>query len=251
MKTKGPVIWVAGATGVVGAALAPLLASQGAVVAISGRDESKLQAVASAVAQAGAAPRVYELDVRDGPAVSAVAERIVADCGGIDGLVNSMAARAFGDFLTLPDDAWHDVLETKFMGYLRTMRAVIPHMRERGGGSIVNISGRGGRQPTPAHLPGGSANAGINLLSKGLADIFQPDGIRVNVVAPGPVESERFDIIEKSNVRAWGGENRRAALDRRAQPIDIANAVAFLLAPQSSHITGVVLAVDGGGTATV
>ncbi len=248
---KGRVVWIVGATGVVGSALVPLLAVQGAALALSGRNADKLHEVAEASRRAGVAPRVYPLDIRDAAAVERVTAQVAQDCGGIDGLVNTMAARIFGDFLELSDEDWTEVLDTKLMGYIRTMRAVVPHMRKRGGGSIVNVSGRGARQPTPVHLPGGCANAAVNLLTKGVADVFWTEGIRANVVSPGPVVSERFAEIEKNNVRAWGGENRRAALDRMAQPIDIANAIAFLLGDASRHINGTVIAVDGGGTATI
>lgn len=248
---KDRVVWIVGATGVVGSALAPLLAKQGAVLALSGRNAAKLEEAAASVREAGGVARVYPLDILDAQAIVDTAARVAQDAGGIDGLVNTMAARTFGPFLELGDDDWSEVLDTKLMGYIRTMRAVIPRMRERGGGSIVNVSGRGGRQPTPAHLPGGAANAAVNLISKGIADVFWSEGIRVNVVSPGPVASERFAEIEKNNRAAWGGENRQKALDRMAQPLDIANAIAFLLGDAARHINGTVLAVDGGGTATV
>jgi NAD(P)-dependent dehydrogenase (short-subunit alcohol dehydrogenase family) len=248
---KGKIVWIVGATGVVGSALAPLLAAAGARLALSGRDAGKLEAVAAAVRAAGGEAVVHALDIREPEAIVRTAAQVAGDCGGIDGLVNTMAARTFGPFLSLSDDDWMEVLDTKLMGYMRTMRAVIPFMQKRGGGSIVNVSGRGARQPTPAHLPGGCANAAVNLLSKGVADAFWTDGIRVNVVSPGPVASERFAEIEKNNLAAWGGENRRASLDRMAQPLDIANAIAFLLGDSARHINGTVLAVDGGGTATV
>ncbi|VTU46306.1 3-oxoacyl-[acyl-carrier-protein] reductase FabG (plasmid) [Variovorax sp. SRS16] len=248
---KGRVVWIVGATGVVGAALAPLLASRGAVLALTGRKQEQLAEIAKAVADAGGTAHTYALDISDDRAIREIAERIAADCGGIDALVNTVAARTFGDFMKLTDSDWQEVLDTKLMGYIRTMRASIPHMQRRGGGSIVNVSGRGGRQPTPAHLPGGCANAAVNLLSKGVADVVRANGIRINVVAPGPIESDRFKLIERSNVAAWGGDNKRAAMDHMAQPLDIANAIAFLLGDAARHITGTVLAVDGGGTATV
>lgn len=248
---QGRVVWVVGASGVIGSAVAPLLASEGASLALSGRPSDRLENAAKAAREFGGKVSIHEMDVRDRKVIKGVADRIAAEFGGIDGLVNSMAVPLFGDFMSLTDDDWEQVLDTKLFGYLRTMRAAIPHMKARGGGSIVNISGRGGRQPTPAHLPGGAANAAVNLVSKGLCDVFWPDHIRVNVVAPGPVVSERFDKIRESNTRAWGGDNLRASLDRMAQPLDIANAVSWYLSDKSSHVTGTVLAVDGGGTATV
>jgi NAD(P)-dependent dehydrogenase (short-subunit alcohol dehydrogenase family) len=100
-------------------------------------------------------------------------------------------------------------------------------------------------------LPGGSANAAVNLVSKGIADAFYKYGIRVNTVAPGPIQSERFEKIRASNERLSGGAAPRASLDRIGRPEDVAQAVLWLLSEPARHVTGIVMPVDGGGTATV
>ena len=88
--------------------------------------------------------------------------------------MSSLALPVFGDFLELDDDAWNSVLETKLMGTIRLVKAVAPAMKAQGGGSIVALSGGGGINPSPRHLPGSVANAGINLAFKGLSKRLGP-----------------------------------------------------------------------------
>jgi len=250
-RLQDRVVWVIGASGALGAAIARAAAAEGARVIASGRSGAKLGELAAAIGRAGGRAEARVVDVCDRAAVDAAAADIAARLGRIDGLVNSTSLSIFGDFLELADDAWHQVLDAKLLGYVRTMRAVLPQMARQGGGSIVNLSGRGGRQPTPAHLPGGCANAAVNLLTKGVADAQAPRGIRANVVAPGPIASERMEKIRASNERIAGGELPRAAYDRKGQPEDVADAVVWLLSDAARHVNGAVIPVDGGSIATV
>jgi len=247
----GRIVWVIGASGAIGQVIAKVLASAGAEVVVSARSGDKLEALAAGISAAGGRAQMRKLDLRNRADVDAAAKEIVARAGRIDALVNSTSLSIFGDFLELSDEQWHEVLDAKLVGYVRSMRAVLPYMVKQGGGAIVNISGRGGRQPTPAHLPGGSANAAVNLIGKGVADAFQKHGIRVNTVAPGPIQSERFEKIRASNERVSGGAPPRASLDRMGRPEDVAQAVLWLLSDAARHVTGIVMPVDGGGTATV
>lgn len=251
MLLQGKVAWLVGASGAIGQSIGERLAGAGATVVLSSRSADKIEALAASIAKGGGKARARRTDITDNADVQAAAADIIAREGRIDCLVNSTSLSIFGDFLELTDEDWHKVLDAKLMGYLRTMRAAIPHMIRQGGGSIVNISGRGGRQPTPAHLPGGSANAAVNLVSKGLADTYWKNGVRINVIAPGPIVSARFEKIQASNERVTGGNVPNAALNRMGRPEDVAEAVVWLLSDGARHTTGAVLPVDGGGIATV
>ena len=245
------VIWVIGASGAIGSVVAGVLAAHGATVVASGRRASVLDEVVARIADAGGRAQPRPLDVCDRADIERAAAEIVQEFGAVDGLVNSTALSIFGDFLELTDEQWLQVLDAKLLGYMRSMRAGLPHMIRPGRGSIVNVSGRGGRQPTPAHLPGGCANAAVNLLTKGISDAYFKQGIRANVVSPGPIASERFEKIRASNAKLTGGAAPRAGADRMGDPEDVANAVLWLLSDQSRHTTGAVIPVDGGATATI
>jgi len=249
-QLAGKIAWVIGASGAIGAIVARTLATEGATVVASSRNAARLDEIVADISRAGGRAEAHPVDVCNRAAVDEAAAEIVRRHGRIDALVNSTSLSIFGDFLELDDEAWRQVLDAKLMGYVRAMRAVLPHMIRQGGGGIVNISGRGGRQPTPAHLPGGCANAAVNLLTKGVADVQLKHHVRANVVAPGPIASARFDTIKASNERV-AADRPRQALDRIGQPEDVADVVVWLLSERARHVTGAVIPVDGGGTATV
>lgn len=234
----GKVIWITGASGAIGSAVAERLAAEGGQVVVSGRSVHTLPSENDHIKR-------LALDITDTNSVEQVAERILRSFGRIDGLVTCTTVPGFGDFLELTDEQWHSVLDTKLLGSIRPARAVLPAMIQQSGGSLVMISGRGGTVPPPRHLPGACTNAALNLLVQGLATQYGPFGIRVNAVAPGPIESPRLEQMTK------GVANARSALGGAGKPQDVAQSVAFLLSAAAAHITGVTLPVDGGRASDV
>ena len=258
---SGKVAWVVGASGAVGRAVTALLAAEGCRVVISSRSTDSLAALAEQVrAATGVTCLTLPMDITQRAAVERTAREIVAQHGRIDLLVNTTTVPRFGDFLTLPDEAWQEVYETKFFGYLKVLRAVLPYMVQSGYGRIVNVSGRGGHQPTqPVHLPGMTANAAVNLMTKGLANMYGAQGIRINAVAPGPVRSQRYDaILAASNALGASGSHAPASAfntqplsGQHATPEEIAAAVAYLLSDAAAVLNGIVIQADGGSTASL
>lgn len=243
------VVWVIGASGAIGSAIARHAAAEGAQVIASGRSAEKLDVLTQAITHAGHTACPLVTDVTYTQSIREAAEIILKKYKRIDCLVNSTSVSAFGAFEDLTDAQWEDVLDTKLMGYMRTMRTVLPIMRAQHCGVIVNITGRSGRQPSATHLPGGCANAAINLLSKGLADAYAKAGIRINTIAPGPIISVRLDQLQASTANFPG--QTLQTFNQAGTPMDVAQACVWLLSDQAKHITGTNLAVDGGATATV
>ena len=249
LKLSGKTAWVLGASGAIGSAIATMLADLGVRVWLSGRNQVKLQEVCDRIARAGGHATVQVLDATQALAVDNAADVIARKAGRIDILVNSTALPTFGKFTELTDEDWERTFQSKLMVYVRTMRAVLPHMIAAGSGTIVNISGKAGRLPSPAHLPGGSMNAAINLLTKGIADAYQHQGIRANTIAPGPIASERLNALTAQLATIATANPEFMA--RKGEPEDVARAVAWLASPLSEFMNGIVLPVDGGSIPTV
>lgn len=243
------VIWIVGASGALGSAIARHVAQAGAITVVSARSQDKLNTLVSEIERQGGRAHALITDIKSRTSVDAAAQQILCDHGQIDGLVNSTSVSDFRPFLELDDAVWLEVLDTKLMGYVRTMRAVLPSMSARMTGAIVNISGRGGRQPTATHIPGGCANAAVNLMDKGVADAFSPFGIRVNTIAPGPIASARLDALIQS--KDSSPDHNTQVYARPGTPEDVAEAALWLLSDKSRFTTGTILPVDGGATFTV
>lgn len=254
------VVWVTGASGAIGQAIVRSLVHNGAHVAISSRSEDKLAQLADSLrVEAKGELEILPFDVTKREQVDATVERITDRFGRIDMLVNSTSLSRFNDFLVLQDEDWEAVFQHKLFGYVRTTRAVIPHMIKQRFGRIVNISGRGGHQPTlPTHLPGMSANASVNLFTKGIASIYGANNIRANVVAPGPVKSPRYDAATGAGSPAGQPGSQPTAIFNTptisglpSTPNQIADVVMFMLSEGSSQLNGVVIQADGGSTASL
>ena len=257
LELDGKVAVVTGGSKGIGRAIARGLARERARVVVVARDGGALDKV---VAEA------RDLGARDAAAISAdlsklsEVERVVAtvrrDSGRIDILVNNAGAIRGGAFLDIPDAQWLDDWNLKLLGYIRMARAVFPIMQSQGGGRIVNVVGAAARNPTPAYLTGGAANAALVNFTKGLADLGAESNILVTAVSPAATRTERWDTLIEQQAKAAGksvADMRAAAvapykLGRIATPEDIADVVCFLASARASFITGICITVDGGAT---
>jgi 3-oxoacyl-[acyl-carrier protein] reductase len=250
---KGRLALVTGASEGIGSAIARKLAEEGARVAICARTESTLKDTAAAITRTTGQEIVsIPADLRSLDGCRAVVQQAAENLGGLDILVNNAGASAFGPFVDLPDEAFVDAINGKLLGYIRCAKAAVPHMRRRGGGVIVNITGTT-QQAIPLHTPGSACNAAIRMFSKELSMELGPLNIRVNSVAPGRIQTARADRLLDATAAAQG-TTPEVVLGQLVKTIpsgrvgttdDIAAAVCFLVSERANYINGAALVVDG------
>ena len=246
MRLEGKVALISGGARGIGAAMSTRFAAEGAHVCIGDIEDAAGIALAETIQAAGQDARFMRLDVIDSAAWQAAVDALVADFGGVDILVNNAGIYDRRPLEEISEESWDRVMGVNAKGPFLGTKAVIPAMRMKGGGSIVNISSTAGIRGSVASHYGASKGA-VRLLTKSIAGTYAKDGIRCNSVHPGPVETEMGYAAVPEAVRAerFG----RIPLGRFADPSEIANAVLFLASGEASFMTGSEMVVDGGSTA--
>jgi 3-oxoacyl-[acyl-carrier protein] reductase len=233
---------VTGSTGGIGRAVAGMLADEGARVVTSGRGEAP--GVGEALHVAG------DLTDPDAPA------ELIRRAGPVDCLVNNVGIAYQTDFAAVTDEQWDEMWQLNVMSYVRTIRAVLPEMRGRGG-SIVNVSSTAGKRPSTSMPNYTVTKAAVLSLSRLVADLYAKDGIRCNAVAPGPTATEAWlgaggladqqaERTGKTRDEVLEAVGKGRPLGRLAEPEEIAAVIVFLCSDRAGYVTGSAWSADGG-----
>jgi 3-oxoacyl-[acyl-carrier protein] reductase len=243
---------VTGSTAGIGLETARLLAAEGARVVVTGRDSERVE---SARQEAGAELGVVA-DIAE-PAAAADLVAATRELGAVDCLVNNVGIAYQTGFDELSDEQWDEMWELNVMSAVRTIRAALPTMVERGSGSIVNVSSTAAKRPSTGMPNYSVTKAALLSLSRLVADLYAKKGIRCNAVTPGPTATgawlDEGGLADQQARRS--GKSREAVLEsvaagrpigRLAEPTEIASVIAFLCSDRASYVTGAAWSADGG-----
>ena len=253
---------VTGASRGIGRETARLLCAEGAFVLLVARSEHDLRLATEECGRAGtlrggrAAPFVS--DVTEPDAAARITAEAVERFGGVDVLVNNAGAARWRELEDVPDEDWQAAWDLNVMACHRLMGAVVPGMRERRWGRVVNVSSSAGKRPS-RYMPEYSvAKAALLSLSRLYADRYAEDGVLVNAICPGPTKSELWTakggLAEQSSALSDLGSAGQAIekaaagrpIGRLAEVSEVANAIVFLCSAQASYVAGAAWSVDGG-----
>jgi len=239
-RVEGKVVVVTGGAQGQGAAEARLLAAQGARVVLTDVNGEGGEAVA-----ADAGGLFVRHDVSSAPDWAAVMQRVADEFGRLDGLVNNAAIFERGRLVDTSEDQFRRIMDVNALGVYLGMAAAVPLMLDSGGGSIVNISSGAGLRATPGSFAYSASKFAVTGMTKTAAAELGPDGIRVNSIHPGFIDTAMLPDNEALREKMAGA----VPLRRIARPDEVAQLALFLISDDSSYSTGGEFVVDGGVTA--
>jgi NAD(P)-dependent dehydrogenase (short-subunit alcohol dehydrogenase family) len=254
VRLKGKVALITGAAKGIGEATARMFAREGATLGLLDKDGDALDATANSIAQTGVKVVAVAGDVTKREDVGAVVDKLVAAAGPVTILVNNAGVTLTKPFVdTTPEDL-DFLVGVNLKGLMLASQAVIPHMARAGGGAIVHDASNAGIVGRPWQPAYGATKAGVVSLTKSMALALAKDGIRVNCICPGSIDTPmlRGALASSGNFDLnWRRTAMVIPLGRIGTADDIAAATLFLASDEAQYITGIALPVDGGRTAGV
>jgi NAD(P)-dependent dehydrogenase (short-subunit alcohol dehydrogenase family) len=251
MRFDGKVALITGGTSGIGEATAVRMAAEGARVAIVGRDAGRGQALAEKIGNDGGEAAFFEADVTQEDAVKGMVEAVMARFGQIDVLVNNAGIINHGSVITASVDEWDLLMSTNVRSVFLVSRYALPHMIDGGGGSVVNLGSNLGLVGTRGAAAYATSKGAIVQLTKAMALDHVADGIRVNCVCPGTIDTPLVqrqrvgrteEQLRQSDVRL----RERHPIGRMGTPEEVASVIAFLASDEASFVTGSLYSIDGG-----
>ena len=255
LELRNKVAIIGGASKGLGRACADVLAQEGARITICSRTEADLEQAAAEIRDTtGAEVLVFPADLEDYESIKSMINATVERYGQLDIMVNNSGGPPLARSFNATEEQWETAVQRSLFFFARMSREAIPHLKEQGGGRIINILASTVYQPIPNLALSGATRMGVVAFAKSLADEVGRDGILVNNVCPGSILSERMLSNVTARAHELGitveeGLEQRAsetAVGRIGEPVELANLVAFLASGKSSYITGTTILVDGG-----
>jgi len=257
---KGRIAIVSASSRGIGKAVALALAQEGAYIALCARHQKQLEDTADEIRKATSTKVISVVaDLTQQDAIRDFVNQTVKEFGKIDILVHNTGGPRPGLFIEQPDENWYHAFDLVFMSAVRLCREVIPWLKKSGGGKIIFMSSRTGKQPMENLILSNAIRSAIAGLSKSLSNEMASDRILVNVVSPGAVWTQRAEEVSKAEATRDGKSLEEVVssigeivpLARWAETWEIGSLISFLASKHSDYITGSVIQIDGGSVKTI
>jgi NAD(P)-dependent dehydrogenase (short-subunit alcohol dehydrogenase family) len=252
LELQQQVFIITGGTDGLGASLAHRLVGEGARVAVCGRDETRVTETERSLSATGGDGIGIVCDVTSPADIEALVGATVDRWGRLDGVVNNAGQAAGGQFDEATDETWQYDHDLKVMAAVRLTRLALPHLRSGGGGAVVNVLNTGAKAPGARSLPTTASRAAGLAITKALSKELGPDGIRVNAVLVGLVDSGQWRRRSEQSGRSldeiYAEMASHIPLGRVGRSDEFADLAAFLLSARSSYVTGSAINLDGGSS---